>query len=219
MSGTVLYDLDHTLIDCDSDHEWGAFLADAGAVDAADYRARNQAFYDDYRSGALDARAYLDFVLEPLAALAPERLAALRARFLATRIRGALRPKAQRLLAADRAAGRRQLIVTSTCAFIAAPIAELLGVPTLIAPTPEERDGRCTGRLADGPCFGADKPRRVREWAQRAGVTLGETWGYSDSFNDLPLLEFVDHPTAVDPDPTLRSHAERRGWPILSLGA
>ena len=219
MPGTVLYDLDHTLIGCDSDHEWGAFLADSGAVDAAGYRARNQAFYDDYRAGALDARAYLEFALAPLAALEPARLEELRTRFLATRIRGALRPKAQRLLAADRAAGRRQLIVTSTNAFVAAPIAELLGVPELIAPTPEMRHGRCTGRLADGPCFGADKPRRVRAWAARAGVALGETWGYSDSFNDLPLLEFVDHPAAVDPDPALRRHAERRGWPVLSLGA
>ena len=217
MDGTVFYDLDHTLIGCDSDYEWGQCLADSGAIDGDNYRARNQAFYDDYRQGRLDPLAYLEFVLAPLGEIDPERLEALRADFLDTRITPALRPRARQLIAEHRQANLRQVVVTSTHAFIAEPIVQALGIPALIAPRPEQRDGRYTGALLDGPCFAADKPRRIQAWAQEAGLQLGETWGYSDSFNDIPLLEFVDHPVAVDPDATLRAHAEQQGWDVVSL--
>ena len=217
MNATVFYDLDHTLIGCDSDYEWGQFLADSGDIDGDAYRARNQTFYDDYRRGTLDPVAYLEFVLAPLGKIDRQRLEELRAQFLETRILPVLRPRARQLISEHRQRGLRQVVVTSTNAFIAEPIVQALGIPTLIAPRPEMQAERYTGKLLDSSCFAADKPKRVQAWAEQEGIRLGETWGYSDSFNDIPLLEFVDHPVAVDPDPTLRAHAQERSWEIISL--
>ncbi len=217
MDATALYDLDHTLIGCDSDYEWGQFLADSGDIDGDAYRTRNQAFYDDYRSGTLDPIAYLEFVLAPLGQIDGRRLEALRAQFLETRILPVLHPRARQLISEHRRRGLRQAVVTSTNAFVAEPIVQALGIPALIAPRPEMKAGQYTGKLLDSSCFAADKPKRVQAWAEQEGVPLGETWGYSDSFNDIPLLEFVDHPVAVDPDPALRAHAQEQGWDILSL--
>ena len=217
MNATVLYDLDHTLISCDSDYEWGQFLADSGDIDGDAYRARNQAFYNDYRNGTLDPVAYLKFVLAPLGQIGRQRLEDLRARFMETRIRPALRPRAQRLIAEHRERGLRQVVVTSTNAFIAEPVVQALGIPALVAPRPGMRAGQYTGELLGSSCFAADKPKQVQAWAEQEGIRLGETWGYSDSFNDIPLLEFVDHPVAVDPDPALRAHAQEQGWEIISL--
>ena len=217
MTTTAIYDLDHTLIGCDSDYEWGQFLARSGLVDGEAYRLRNQSFYDDYLAGILDPRAYLDFVLEPLGQIDPAQLSKLRQQFLQTRIRACLRRKAQDLIARHREAGWQQVVITSTNAFIAEPITEMLDLPNLIAPRPETQSGHLTGKLLDQPCFGPAKPERLRDWAKQSAIDLGETWGYSDSFNDLPLLEFVDHPIAVNPDPTLQSHAKRCGWEILDL--
>ena len=217
MNATVFYDLDHTLIGCDSDYEWGQFLADSGEIDGNAYRTRNQAFYHDYRSGTLDPIAYLKFVLAPLGQIDGQRLEELRTQFMEARVRPSLRPRAQQLIAEHRQRGLRQVVVTSTNAFIAEPIVQALAVPTLIAPQPEMRAGRYTGELLDSSCFASDKPKRVQAWAEQEGIELGETWGYSDSFNDIPLLEFVDHPVAVDPDPSLRIHAQEQGWKIISL--
>lgn len=217
MNATVLYDLDHTLIGCDSDYEWGQFLADSGEIEGDAYRARNQTFYEDYHNGTLDPIAYLEFVLAPLGQIENQRLHALRTQFLENRVRPSLRPQAEQLIAEHRQRGLRQIVVTSTNAFIAEPIVQILGIPTLIAPQPEMQAGRYTGKLLDSSCFAADKPKRVLAWAEQEGVRLGETWGYSDSSNDLPLLEFVDHPVAVDPDPALRAHAQEQGWEIISL--
>lgn len=217
MNATVLYDLDHTLIGCDSDYEWGQFLADSGDIDGDAYRIRNQTFYDDYQSGTLDPVAYLEFVLAPLGQIDGQRLEELRKQFLETRILPVLRPRARQLISEHQQRGLRQVVVTSTNAFIAEPIVQALGIPTLIAPRPEMQAGRCTGKLLDSSCFAADKPKRVQAWAEGEGIRLGETWGYSDSFNDIPLLEFVDHPVAVDPDPALHAHAQERGWEIISL--
>ena len=217
MNATALYDLDHTLINCDSDYEWGQFLADSGEINGDAYRTRNQAFYNDYHSGTLDPVAYLRFVLAPLGQIDGQRLEELRAQFMETRIRPTLRPKAQQLIAEHRKQGFQQVIVTSTNAFIAEPIVRALDIPILIAPQPEMQAGQYTGKLLDSSCFAADKPKRVQVWAEQQGIQLGETWGYSDSFNDIPLLEFVDHPVAVDPDPSLRVHAQEQGWEIISL--
>ena len=217
MNATALYDLDHTLIDCDSDYEWGRFLADSGDIDGDAYRARNQVFYDQYCQGTLDPVAYLEFVLAPLGEIDGQRLEELRARFLEARIRPALRPRARQLISEHRQRGLRQTVVTSTNAFIAEPIVQMLDIPTLISPRPEIKQGRLTGKLLDSSCFAADKPKRVQAWAEQEGIQIGETWGYSDSVNDIPLLEFVDHPVAVDPDPDLRAHAEGQGWEIISL--
>ena len=217
MNATVFYDLDHTLIGCDSDYEWGQFLADSGDIDGDAYRARNQTFYDNYHSGTLDPVAYLEFVLAPLGQIDGQRLEELRAQFLETRILPVLHPRARQLISEHRQRGLRQVVVTSTNAFITEPIVQALGIPTLIAPWPEMQAGRYTGKLLDSSCFAADKPKRIQAWAEQERIQLGETWGYSDSFNDIPLLEFVDHPVAVDPDPTLRVHAQEQGWEIVSL--
>ncbi len=217
MNATVLYDLDHTLINCDSDYEWGQFLADSGEIDGDAYRTRNQAFYRDYRSGTLDPVAYLKFVLAPLGQIDGPRLEELRAQFMETRIRHSFRPQAQDLIAEHRQRGLRQVVVTSTNAFIAEPIVQALTIPSLIAPRPEMQAGRYTGELLGSSCFASDKPKRIQAWVQQEGINLGETWGYSDSFNDIPLLEFVDHPVAVDPDPSLRAHAREQGWEVISL--
>ena len=217
MNATVLYDLDHTLIRCDSDYEWGQFLADSGEIDGNAYRTRNQAFYRDYRGGTLDPVAYLKFVLAPLGQINGQRLEELRMQFMETRIRPSLLPQAQHLITEHRQRGLRQVVVTSTNAFIAEPIVRALAISILIAPQPELRAGRYTGELLDSSCFASDKPKRVQAWAEQEGIELGETWGYSDSFNDVPLLEFVDHPIAVDPDPSLRAHAQKQGWEIISL--
>ena len=217
MNATALYDLDHTLIGCDSDYEWGRFLSDSGEIDRNAYRIRNQEFYDDYHHGTLDPLAYLEFVLAPLGIIEEDRLEELRDQFLRTRIQPFMRPRAQQLIGEHRQQGLRQVIVTSTNAFIAEPIAQLLDIPTLIAPRPEKQKGRYTGKLLDSPCFAADKPKRVLAWTKQEGIELGETWAYSDSFNDIPLLEFADHPIAVDPDADLRTHAQKQGWEIISL--
>lgn len=217
MNSTVLYDLDHTLISCDSDYEWGQFLADSGEVERDAYRIQNQAFYEDYRNGTLDPTAYLEFVLSPLGKIESRRLEALRSEFLKARIHPAIKPQARQLIQEHRERGLRQVVVTSTNAFVAEPIVRKLGIPALIAPRPEMQAGRYTGRLLDSSCFAADKPKRILAWAEQEEIQLGETWGYSDSFNDVPLLEFVDHPVAVDPDPALRAHAQEQGWEIISL--
>ena len=217
MNATVFYDLDHTLIGCDSDYEWGQFLADSKEIDGDAYRTRNQGFYNDYQNGTLDPVAYLKFVLAPLGQIDGQRLEELRVQFMNTRVFPSLRPKAQQLIAEHRKQGLRQVVVTSTNTFIAEPIVRALDIPALIAPQPERQAGRYTGELLDSSCFAADKPKQIQAWAEREGIQLGETWGYSDSFNDIPLLEFVDHPVAVDPDPPLRAHAQQQGWEIISL--
>jgi len=217
MNATVFYDLDHTLIDCDSDYEWGRFMVDSKEVDAETYAIENQKFYDDYMNNSLDPRAYLRFVLEPLRKIDSDRLQSLREQFFEERIRPTIRSRAEQLIAEHRAQGMRQIVITSTNAFIAEPIVEVLGIPTLIAPHPEIQDGWYTGELLDGPCFAQDKPKRIIAWAEQEGIDLGETWGYSDSFNDRPLLEFVDHAIAVDPDPKLHEHALSQGWEIIRL--
>ncbi len=217
MNETALYDLDHTLIHCDSDYEWGQFLSNSGVIDGEAYQIRNQEFYDQYLAGTLDPNTYLEFVLKPLSEIEPDQLSRLRESFLEEKIRDALRNGAQRLITKHREAGFRQIIVTSTNAFIAQPIAELLQIETLIAPHPEMQNGRYTGKLLDGPCYGEQKPKRILAWAQQQQVELGKVWAYSDSFTDVPLLEFADVPFAVDPDPQLRTHALRMEWPIISL--
>lgn len=213
----ALFDLDNTLLNGDSDYLWGQFLAEHGIVDGEVYEARNQAYYDQYKAGTLDIREFLRFVLEPLAAHEPEQLYRWRARYLEEKIRPVLQDKAFALLEEHRAQGHELVIITATNRFITGPIAELLGVEHLLATEPEMRDGRYTGNVSDVPCFQAGKVTRLQAWLAEHGHDLAASWFYSDSHNDLPLLEAVTHPVAVDPDDTLRGHARERGWPVISL--
>jgi HAD superfamily hydrolase (TIGR01490 family) len=213
----AIFDLDNTLLGDDSDYLWGRFLIEQGLVDGDDYERENQRFYDAYRAGTLDIQEFLAFMLRPLAEHPPERLLDWRARFIEDKIRPILLPKALELLARHRDAGDTLLIVTATNRFITAPIAELLDVPHLLATEVEFADGRFTGRSFGVPCFQHGKVERLSEWLAETGQDLNQSWFYSDSHNDLPLLDRVRYPVAVDPDAVLAQHARERGWPIISL--
>ncbi len=213
----AIFDLDNTLIAGDSDYLWGQHLVEIGVVDGAAYEAANARFYADYRDERLDIDAFLHFALQPLSAHDMDALLAWRADFIARRIDPILLPAAQALVERHRAAGDTLLIITATNAFVTAPIAERYGIPHLIATEPEQRDGRYTGAVAGIPAFQHGKVQRLEQWLQARDETLAGSHFYSDSINDVPLLERVDHPVAVDPDPRLSALARERGWPILSL--
>ncbi len=213
----AIFDLDNTLLAGDSDYLWGQFLVEEGLVDREYYERENRRFYEEYRAGSLDIHEFLAFTLAPLTRLDPQTLQALRARFMARKIQPIILPKARELLEHHRRAGRILLIVTATNRFVTEPIARALAVPHLLATEPEMRGGRYTGRVQDLPCFREGKVQRLEEWLRRTGYNLAGSWFYSDSHNDLPLLERVTHPVAVDPDETLAQHAEMKGWPIISL--
>lgn len=213
----ALFDLDNTLLGGDSDHEWGQFLVDRGIVDGDDYARRNDAFYADYQAGTLDIDAFLRFTLRPLAENSLDDLLAWREAFFEERIRPMLLPAADHLLAEHRERGDTLVIITATHRFVTAPIAEHFGVDTLIATEPEFRDGRYTGGVVGTPCFQEGKVVRMREWLDETGADLGGSCFYSDSRNDIPLLELVERPVAVDPDPALAEHARSHGWPVWTL--
>lgn len=213
----AIFDLDNTLLGDDSDYLWGQFLVEQGLVDGEFYERENRRFYDAYRAGTLDIHEFLAFMLRPLTEHPPARLLDWRAQFLAEKIEPIILPKAIALLERHRADGDTLLIITATNSFITAPIAERLGVSNLLATEVELIDGRYTGRPLGIPCFQHGKVERLRAWLADTGHDLAESWFYSDSRNDLPLLDQVTHPVAVDPDETLARHAAARGWPIISL--
>ncbi|SFH22757.1 HAD family hydrolase [Modicisalibacter xianhensis] len=213
----AIFDLDNTLISIDSDHAWGQFLVEQGAVDPVRYHEANERFLEDYKNGTLDIHAYLELALKPLAEYSREQLNAWHQQFMASKIEPHILPKGEELLARHRERGDTLLIITATNRFVTGPIAERLGVDDLIAVEPECVDGRYTGRVHGTPSFREGKVERLETWLSRNATSLHDAWFYSDSLNDLPLLEKVDHPVAVDPDDTLRREAERRDWRIISL--
>jgi HAD superfamily hydrolase (TIGR01490 family) len=216
----ALFDLDNTLLACDSDYEWGQFLVDRGVLDRDSYEAQNAAFYEQYKAGTLDIHEFLGFALRPLAEHALEDLERWHAEFMAARIRPAMGAPAKALVRRHLDAGDLCAVVTATNSFVTGPIAREFGVPHLVATEPERVAGRFTGRVAGIPCFRAGKIARVESWLAGLGHRLqdfAQSSFYSDSQNDLPLLERVTHPTAVDPDATLAAEAGRRGWPVISL--
>ena len=204
----AIFDLDNTLLSIDSDHAWGEFLVEQGAVDPVAYREANERFLADYNAGTLDMMAFLALALKPLADNSPEQLAAWHQQFMISKIEPNILPKAEELLARHRTKGDTLLIITATNRFITGPIAERLGVDDLIAVDPEMVDGRYTGRVAGVPSYREGKVTRLEAWLEGQECTLDDAWFYSDSHNDLPLLEVVDNPVAVDPDDTLRQVAE-----------
>jgi HAD superfamily hydrolase (TIGR01490 family) len=214
----ALFDLDETLIAGDSDYEWGLFLVELGAVDGPTYQARNQEFYDRYRAGTLDLTAFLDFQLYPLSQFTMTQLEAWHAQFMRTKILPIIRPGARALIERHRDAV--QVMITATNAFVTAPIAAVFGIPNLIATELEMADGRFTGRAVGIPSFREGKVTRLIQWLASRGERLAdyrESWFYSDSGNDIPLLSVVTHPVAVHPDDRLRAHAVDRGWQIITL--
>jgi HAD superfamily hydrolase (TIGR01490 family) len=213
----AIFDLDNTLLAGDSDYLWGRFLVDQQLVDGDYYERENQRFYDDYKRGRLDIHEFLAFSLKPLTEYSPEKLAELHRQYMATVIAPLITESSRQLLARHRKAGDYLLIITATNRFITEPIARELGVDDLLATVPEMIDGHYTGRVAGIPCFRDGKVQRLEQWLKQTGQNLADSWFYSDSHNDLPLLEQVSHPVAVDPDETLADHAASKGWPIISL--
>ena len=213
----AIFDLDNTLLNGDSDYLWGRFLASKGIVDGDFYERENQRFYDEYEAGTLDIFEFLRFSLQPLADNDLDAMLALRQQFIETEIDPIILPKARKLLQQHRDQGHVLLIITATNHFVTQPIAEKLGVDDLIATDPEFKNGRYTGEVNGIPSFKEGKVERLKQWLNKNGYNLASSWFYSDSHNDLPLLEMVTHPFAVDADETLQQHAEFKDWPIISL--
>jgi HAD superfamily hydrolase (TIGR01490 family) len=217
----TLFDLDGTLIETDSDHAFGEFLVDVGWADAERFKARNDAFFEDYKAGTLDVAAYLDFATSAWRDRPHEDALAMRARFVREVMQPALHAEAQALVRRHQHAGDRVAIVTATNEFVTRPIADLFGVEALLA-VALERDahGRVTGRAHGVPTFREGKVTRVEQWLAEAGHRVGDferITVYSDSANDLPLLEWCTDPVATNPSAELEAVAQRRGWPILRL--
>jgi HAD superfamily hydrolase (TIGR01490 family) len=214
----ALFDLDNTLLAGDSDFEWAQFLIEQGVLDREIYEARNLEFYEQYKAGTLDIHEFLDFQLKPLARHPRAVLDAWHREFMERKIRPIIRASARSLV--ERHAGDLRVLITATNSFVTAPIAREFGIEHLIATEPAQVDGEFTGGVTDIPCFREGKVQRLDAWLVSRSLTLAsfeESWFYSDSFNDLPLLERVTHPVAVDPDETLHSYAEAKRWPVVSL--
>ena len=216
----ALFDLDNTLLAGDSDYEWGQFLIDRGVLDRETYEAQNRAYYDQYVAGTLDIHEYLGFALRPLAEHPPADLARWHADFMRSRIEPMITAAARRLVRGHLEGGDLCAIVTATNSFVTAPIAKAFGVTHLVATEPEMEGGRFTGRVRGTPCFREGKVQRLDEWLGSLRKRLAdfrESVFYSDSHNDLPLLERVTRPVAVDADAALAAQARRRGWATMSL--
>lgn len=216
----ALFDLDNTLLAGDSDYEWGQFMCDRGVVDRASYEAQNRVYYEQYKAGTLDIHEYLSFALRPLANHTPEELKRWHAEFMRARIVPMITPAARALVRKHLGARELCAIITSTNSFVTRPIAHAFGIEHLIATEPQMRDGRFTGDIVGPPCMREGKISWLDQWLAARNASLAdfpETWFYSDSINDLPLLERVTHPVAVDADPRLAEIARQRGWRTLSL--
>jgi len=213
----AIFDLDDTLLAADSGSLWGEFLVAQGVLEAELFQRANEHFERQYRAGELDIVGFLEFSLAPLVPLPPEDLQRLRAHFLEAHIPNVIAPGAHALLDRHRQQGDLLMVITATHRLLTQPIVEQLGIELLLASEPVLLDGHPTGAIHGIPCYREGKVARLRQWLDDGGFKPQRTWFYSDSLNDLPLLEQVTDPVAVDPDPTLAREARRRGWPIISL--
>jgi HAD superfamily hydrolase (TIGR01490 family) len=213
----AIFDLDNTLIADDSDYLWGQFLVDQGIVDKNHYESANAKFYDDYKQGTLDIVEFLHFSLQPLADNNPEQLYQWRAQFIEEAIKPLMLTPAQQLIDKHKNRGDTLLVITATNRFVTEPIVQLYGIENLLATTPEFIDGRYTGGFNGIPCFQEGKVKLLEQWLENSHETMQDSWFYSDSHNDLPLLKLVENPVAVDPDEKLSEFATAANWPIISL--
>lgn len=215
----ALFDLDNTLLAGDSDHAWGEFLISKQLVDATNHRFENDRYYQQYREGRLDIHGYVSFTLQPIMALSRTQRLALHAEFMRNAITPLYLPKADALVANHQDRGDLTLIITATNEFITQPIAQRFQVEHLIATALEMEADQFTGRIAGTPCYQMGKVEKLEQWlqTQASGLSLKNAIFYSDSINDLPLLERVATPVAVDPDMELQQEASARGWEIISL--
>jgi len=216
----ALFDLDHTLLPIDSDYEWARFLVRRGVLDGEHYERENDRFYRAYQNGSLDIFEFLQFQLAPLAAHPRATLDAWHAEYMREVIEPHITEKARDLVDQHRAKGDLLALVTATNSFVTAPIARAFGIDHLVATGIEEREGQFTGRPHGTPSFREGKIARTREWLASLGHELGgfeQSFFYSDSRNDIPLLEQVTHPVATNPDAQLQAVARERGWPVIQL--
>jgi HAD superfamily hydrolase (TIGR01490 family) len=213
----AIFDLDNTLIADDSDYLWGQFLVDQGIVDKNRYESANAKFYDDYKQGTLDIVEFLRFSLQPLADNNPEQLYQWRAQFIEEAIKPLMLDSAQQLIDKHKSRGDTLLVITATNRFVTEPIVNLYGIENLLATSPEFINGRYTGGFNGIPCFREGKVKLLEAWLKNSTETMQDSWFYSDSHNDLPLLNLVDNPVAVDPDEKLTDFAKNSNWPIISL--
>ena len=212
----VLFDLDHTLLDGDSDFAWGQFLCEIRAVDAH-YKRRNRDFFDAYQRGELDMTKYIKFVLQPLAQNTMQQLLDWRQRFLTEKIKPMITAEAIELVRLHQSKGDLTVIITSTNSFITAPIGKIFGIETVIATELELTNGRFTGEITGVPCFQEGKINSLEKWLDKHKPNYRKSWFYSDSFNDIPLLSWVDRPVVVNGDAALVKHAMQNNWFMLSL--
>lgn len=213
----AIFDLDNTLLAGDSDYLWGRYLVDNNIVDAQLYERENERFYREYREGNLDIFEFLSFSLAPLAQHSLEELYSWRYDFVQNVIKPIIMTAAYDLVEKHRQQGDTLLIITATNRFVTEPISKLFGINNLLATDPEKTDTGYTGKVEGTPCFQEGKIERINTWLKESGESMNGSIFYSDSHNDIPLLEKVDHPFAVDPDEKLHTHATNSGWPIISL--
>jgi HAD superfamily hydrolase (TIGR01490 family) len=216
----VLFDLDNTLLSGDSDFAWAEFLIRKGVLDKATQEAKNREFFAAYQDGTLDIDEFLAFQLQPLAAHPRATLEAWHAEFMTTRIHPMMGKVARAKVRAHREAGHLCALVTATNSFVTGPIARAFGIEHLVATIPASENGVFTGQVRGVPSFREGKVIRVESWLEALGLHWGsfsDTWFYSDSHNDLPLLEKVSHPVATNPDERLAQLANERGWETIRL--
>ena len=222
MTILAIFDLDKTLIANDSDYNWGVFLGRYGYVDAAHYQAQNEYFYEQYTKGSLDIFAYSEFVFKVLADTSMATLLQWREQFMQEMILPLIQPQAMALVQKHIDIGHQCVLVSATNAFVIEPIARHFGFEHIIGTTPEQINGQFTGKVAGTPSFQAGKITRLEQWLAAQNLswdTVKGSFFYSDSINDLPLLEHVTFPVACNPDVRLREIARTRHWPILELFA
>jgi HAD superfamily hydrolase (TIGR01490 family) len=215
----ALFDLDNTLLAGDSDYEWGRFLIKKGLVDEAYYEAENNRFYEQYKQGTLDIYEFSAFSFQPLAEHSMGELQHLHAQFMQEVIEPMIGQRAQALVDKHKGQGDTVMVITATNSFITRPIVQAFGIEHLLATEPKIVNNRYTTEIDGIPCFHEGKVQRLENWLTEKRISLRGSCFYSDSINDLPLLEKVDTPIAVDPDEKLAALASKRDWECISLRA
>ncbi len=213
----AIFDLDNTLLGGDSDYLWGEYLVENKLVNTVDYQSTNQHFYEQYVAGSMDIFEFSAFQFKPLADNSIVTLEQWREDYLIKKIEPIILVQAKALIEKHRQQNDTLMIITATNSFITTPIANKLGIPNLIATEPEVIDGHFTGEVSGCPSYQEGKVTRLQDWLKDTQHSLDGSYFYSDSHNDLPLLELVEYPFAVDPDPELKVIAQERRWPIISL--
>ena len=216
----ALFDLDNTILAGDSDYNWSRFLIQEGYLDGAIHAEKNEKFYADYKAGTLDIYAFVEFQFKPLARNPRSILNQLLKKYVEEVIKPMITEKAYALVRKHREEGDLLIVITATNSFITKPIAALFGIENLIGTDPEEKDGEFTGKVSGLPSFKEGKVTRLEAWLKNKNLSLADfkkSYFYSDSHNDLPLMQKVTHPVAVDSDDILTEYANSKGWPQISL--